>query len=92
MLEKEKIQEAYETSILNESAENQVSQAITKVFSVKVKKIELKKKIVFHLSDFVDEGDMDNFSKMDAVTDFIKKKYKDAIIDWKGRTIEVTEL
>jgi len=92
MFEKEKIQEAYVNSILSESVERQVSQAISKVFPVKVKKVEMKKKVVFHLSDFVDEEDFDNFDKIDAVTDFIKKKYKDAIVDFKGRTIEVTEL
>ena len=92
MFEKEKIQEAYVNSILSESVERQVSKAISKVFPVKVKKVEMKKKVVFHLSDFVDEEDFDNFDKIDAVTDFIKKKYKDAIVDFKGRTIEVTEL
>lgn len=92
MFEKEKIQEAYVNSVLSESTERQVSQAISKIFPVKVKKVEMKKKVVFHLSDFVDEEEFDNFDKIDAVTDFIKKKYKDAIVDWKGRTIEVTEL
>ena len=92
MFEKERIQEAYENSILNESAESQVSQVISKVFPVKVKKVEMKRKIVFHLSDFVDEENFDNFDKIDTITNFIKKKYKDAIVDWKGRTIEVTEL
>lgn len=92
MFEKERIQEAYENSILNESSESQVSQTISKIFNVKVKKIDMKRKIIFHLSDFVDEEDFDNFDKIDAVTDFIKKKYKDAIVNWKGRTIEVEEL
>ena len=92
MFEKEKIQEAYVNSILSESVERQVSQAISKVFPVKVRNVEMKKKVIFHLSDFVDEEDFDNFDKIDAVTDFIKKKYKDAIVDFKGRTIEVTEL
>lgn len=92
MFEREKIQEAYETSILSESAERQVSQAITKLFDVKVKKIDVKKKLVFHLSDFVDNEEFDNFDKIDAVDAFIKKKFKDAIVEWKGRTIEVTEL
>jgi hydroxymethylglutaryl-CoA reductase len=62
------------------------------VFPVKVKKVEMKRKIVFHLSDFVDEENFDNFDKIDTVTDFIKKKYKDAIVNFKGRTIEVMEL
>ena len=93
MFEKEKIQEAYENSILNESAERQVSKAIPKVWpNVKVKKVETKKKIIFHLSDFIDDTDFDNFGKIDAVNDFIKKRYKDAIVNWKGRTIEVEEL
>ena len=92
MFEKEKIQEAYVNSILSESVERQVSQAISKVFPVKVRNVEMKKKVIFHLSDFVDEEDFDNFDKIDAVTDFIKMKYKDAIVDFKGRTIEVTEL
>jgi hypothetical protein len=93
MFEKEKIQEAYVNTVLNESAERQVSQAISKIFpNVKVKNIEMKQKIIFHLSDFVDEEEFDNFDKIDAIDSFIKKKYKNAITNWKGRTIEVEEL
>ena len=92
MFEKERIQEAYENSILNESTETQVSQAISKVFSVKVKKIDIKRRLIFHLSDFIDEEDFDNFNKIDNIEKFIKKKYKDAIVKFKGRTIEVEEL
>jgi hypothetical protein len=91
-MSKQRIQEAYERTILNESAERQIATAISKTFPVKVKKIEEKKKVIFHLSDFIDEEDFDNFNKIDAVDEFIKKKYKDAIVEWKGRTIEVTEL
>ena len=92
MFEKEKIQEAYENSIINESSETQIKSAIEKLFSVKVKKIEIKRKLIFHLSDFVDDEDMDNFSKIDAIEDLIKKKYKDSIVKFKTRTIEVEEL
>lgn len=92
LFEDERIQRAYEDSILNESADRQVAAAIEKVFAVKVKKIEEKKKMIFHLSDFVDNEDFDNFGKIDAVEKFIKKKYKDAIVEWKTRTVEVTEL
>ena len=61
MFEKQKIQEAYVNSILSESSESQVSSTIAKVFpNVKVKKVDVKRKIIFHLSDFVDEGDFDN--------------------------------
>lgn len=93
MFENEKIQEAYINSILSESTEKQVSQIISRVFpTVKVKKIEMKRKIVFHLSDFIDDEELNNFSNIDAINEFIKKKYKDAIVNWKGRTIEVEEL
>jgi hypothetical protein len=92
MFKKERIQEAYEDSILNESSETQIKSAIEKLFSIKVKKIEIKRKIIFHLSDFVDDEDMDNFSKIDAIEDMIKKKYKDSIVKFKTRTIEVEEL
>jgi len=93
MFEKQKIQEAYVNSILSESSESQVSSTIAKVFpNVKVKKVDVKRKIIFHLSDFVDEGDFDNFSKIDTIQDFIKKKYKGSIVKFKGRTIEVEEL
>ena len=93
MFENEKIQEAYLNSVLSESTEKQVSQIISRVFpTVKVKKIEMKRKIVFHLSDFIDDEELNNFSNIDAINEFIKKKYKDAIVNWKGRTIEVEEL
>ena len=93
MFENQKIHEAYVNSILSESSEKQVSSAIAKVFpNVKVKKVDVKRRIIFHLSDFVDEEDFDNFSKIDAIQDFIKKKYKGSIVKFKGRTIEVEEL
>lgn len=93
MFEKQKIQEAYVNSILSESSESQVSSAIAKVFpNIKVKKVDVKRRIIFHLSDFVDEEDFDNFSKIDTIQDFIKKKYKGSIVKFKGRTIEVEEL
>lgn len=92
MFKNDKIQEAYEGSIINESSENQVKKAIEKVFPVKVKKTDVRRKIIFHLSDFVDDEDMNNFSKIDAITDLIKKKYKGSIVNFKGRTIELEEL
>jgi hypothetical protein len=92
MFERDRIQEAYVDTVINESTERAVSTAISKVFPVKVKKVDVKRKIIFHLSDFIDEGDFDNFAKIDAVNDFIKKKYKGSIVEWKGRTIEVEEL
>lgn len=92
MFDKEKIQEAYENSIINESSEMAVKKAIEKVFNLKVNKVLTKRKIIFHLSSFVDESDFDSFSKIDAVQDFIKKKYKDSIVNFKGKTIEVEEL
>jgi hypothetical protein len=92
MFEKEKIQEAYEDSILNESSDIQIKKAIEKVFPTKVKKVETKQKFILHLSSFVDDEDMDNFSKIDAIENFIKKKIKDSIVKWKGTTIEIEEL
>ena len=92
MFKNDKIQEAYVHSIINESSETQVKKAIEKVFPVKVKKVDIKKKLIFHLSDFIDDEEMDNFSKIDAIEDLIKKKYKDSIVKFKGRTIEVEEL
>jgi len=92
MFKNDSIQEAYQDSILNESSEMAVKKAIEKVFPVKVKKVDVKRKIIFHLSDFVDEEDFDSFGKIDAVTDFIKKKYKGSIVNFKGRTIELEEL
>lgn len=92
MFEKEKIQEAYENSILNENSEMAVKSSIEKLFSVKVNKIDIKKKIIFNLSDFVDDEDFDNFKKIDTIEKFIKSKYKNSIVNFKGRTIEIEEL
>lgn len=92
MFEKEKIQEAYEDSILSESSDMAIKKAIEKVFPVKVKKMETKRKIIIHLSDFIDNEDFDSFSKIDAVEDFIKKKIKNSIVNFNGRTIEIEEL
>jgi hypothetical protein len=93
MFEKEKIQVAYEDSIINESSEMAIKKAVEKVFpETKVKKVETKRKLILHLSNFIDEEDFDSFSKIDAVDDFIKKKIKNSIVTWKGRTIEIEEL
>lgn len=89
----DKIQEAYNQILLNEAnEENIIKKAIEKVFDVRVKKIEEKRKFTFYLSDFIDNGDFDNLSKVDAVEEVIEKKIKNPLIEWKGRTIEVEEL
>ena len=92
LFEKEKIQKAYEDSVLNESSEIQVKTAIEKIFPVKVKKVDVKRKIVFELSSFIDNEDFDNIGKMDAIEEFIKKKFKNSIVSFNGYTIEVEEL
>lgn len=92
MFEKEKIQEAYEDSILNESSEMQVKKAIEDLFSVKVRKVDTKRKIIFHLSDIIDDEDFDSFAKIDALEDLIKKKFKGAVVNYKSRTLEIEEL
>ena len=87
MFKNDLIQEAYENSILNESSEMAIKKAIEKVFPTKVKKVDVKRKLTLHLSSFVDDEDMENFSKIDAVEDFIKKKIKGSIVKWKGSTM-----
>ncbi len=92
LFEDEKIQKAYEDSILNESSEVQIKKAIEQVFPTKVKKIEVKRTFILHLSNFIDDHEMENFGKIDAVEELIKKKIKGSIVKWKGSRIEIEEL
>lgn len=86
----DKIQEAYLSIV--ESSDRQVSQAIEKLFGIKVKNTEEKRKITFHLSNYLDDENMDNWSKIDALEKFIKSKYKGAIVEFQGSKIVVEEL
>lgn len=86
----QKIHEAYLSIV--EGSEVQVAKAIEKLFGVKVKKTEVKCKTILKLSGYVDEAEMDNWQKIDALTKFIKSKYKDAIVEFKGTIIEIEEL
>lgn len=72
--------------------DSKIKTAIEKTFPVKVRNVETKRKVIFHLSDFIDDENFDNFSKIDVVEDFIKRNYKNSIVSFKGRRIEVEEL
>jgi hypothetical protein len=92
--EKQKIQEAYESILLNEANEEvQFGKALEKLFGVKIKSINVKKNIQIKFKGQIDQEEMENFSKIDAFEDFVNKKLKNAIIDWGNyNSINIKEL
>lgn len=71
-----------------------MKNSIEKILSpIKIQKIDKKVKYEISLSGFIDEEDMSNFSKIDAVEDLFKKEYSDDIIvKFNGRKITAEEL
>lgn len=93
-MEKEKLQEAYEAVMLNEANEEiQLARALEKIFGVKVKNVDVKKTITIQFRPMIDNEEMENFSKIDAFEDIVKKKLKRAIVNWDNLTsIKIEEL
>jgi hypothetical protein len=59
---------------------------------IKITKIDKKVKFEISLSSFLDDENMDNFSKIDAIQDLFTKEYgEDTMVRFKGRRIEVEE-
>jgi hypothetical protein len=69
------------------------AKAIEKAYKdVKFTDITRKSVITFKMKDFIDEGDFDNFAKIDNILAFLKKKYKGAIVSHDGNIFVVEEL
>ncbi len=63
---------------LIEGKENAVAKMIHKQFGVKVKKVDIKRRIVFTLAKGIDEGDFDSFKVIDDIHALLKKTFKPA--------------
>lgn len=74
-------------------ADKSAAKAIEKTFpDVKFKDISRKAVITFKMKNFIDENDFDNFAKIDGILDFLKKKYKGAIVSHDFDKFIVEEL
>lgn len=69
--------------------DSNIARQLSKRFGVKVRKLDVKKKVVFHLAEGIDEGDFANFDLIDGINDFLEKTY-DGIVkhDFNKFTVE----
>lgn len=88
------IQEAYTSVILNEANEDKyILQIFKKIFpEIKIGNFEVTRKFSFRLRDYIDEDEIENWSRIDAFTDLVKKKLKNATVEFNGNSIEIEEL
>lgn len=76
---------------LNESLEKNTINAFKKL-NIPIKKVELKRKIVFTLKNGIDEQDWNNFNLIDDIDRMLKKLYPKAIIKHDYNRFIVEEL
>ena len=67
-----------EKYITEATSENTVAKMIQKQFGVKVKKVEVKRKIVFHLTKGIEE-DFDNIDLIDDIHALLKKAFRGSV-------------
>lgn len=73
--------------------DKKAAKSIEKAYpDIKFKEITRKAVITFKMKDFIDENDFDNFAKIDAIMDFLKKQYKGAIVSHDFDKFIVEEL
>lgn len=68
-----------EKYITEATSENAVAKMIQKQFDVKVKKVEVKRKIIFALGKHLDENDFEDMDKIDGIHKILKKSFKGSI-------------
>ena len=78
--------------ITEATSENAVAKMIEKKFGIKIKKVEMKRMITFHLSKPIDENDWDNFDKIDGIHDLLKKSFKGSTTEHEYDKFIVKEL
>ena len=65
-----------EKYITEATSENAVAKMLLKDFGVKVKKVDVKRKIIFHLTKHLDENDFEDMNKIDDIHTLLKKAFK----------------
>lgn len=81
-----------EKYITEGTQENTVARMMQKQFGVKVKGVDVKRKIVFQLAKGIDENDFDKFDLIDDIISFLKKKFKGSTVKHDFDRIVVEEL
>ena len=74
------------------TSENTVARMIQKNFGVKIKKVDVKRRIVFQLAKPIDENDFDSFDKIDGIHDLLKKAYRNSTTEHDYDRFIVEEL
>lgn len=76
---------------LTEALEKNTVNAFKKL-NIPIKKVELKREIIFTLKSFIDEEDWGNFDLIDNIREMLKKMYPKAIIEHDYDRFIVKEL
>ena len=76
---------------LTESIEKNTINAFKKL-NISIKKVELKREIIFTLKNEIDEQDWNNFNLIDDIHKMLKKTYPKAIIKHDYNKFIVKEL
>ncbi len=84
--------ELVEKYLIEGTKENQVAKTLQKKLGLKVKQVDVKRRITFTLAKGIDESDFDNFATIDEIHDFLKKTYKPATTEHAWDKFIVEEL
>jgi len=78
-----------EKYITEATSENAVAKMIQKQFGVRVKKVEVKRKIIFTLTKGI-ESDFDNIDTIDDIHALLKKSFRGSVTkhDYDRFTVE----
>lgn len=77
---------------LKEGKENSIARMLEKKFGVKIKKVDVKRRITFTLAKGIDEDDFDNFGLIDNIHKTLKKTFKPATTEHDYNKFIVEEL
>lgn len=77
---------------LNEDSESGAERIFRNKFKINIKKTDIKKTIIFHLNEGINEMDFNNFRLIDNIISMLEKKYKGSIIKHDYNKFIVTEL
>jgi len=74
------VYDKYLTEAKLDAIDRKVVATLEKKFGVKIKKMDVRKKVVIQLKDGIDENEFENFSLIDGINDFLEKAYGTGIV------------
>ena len=81
--------EKYEKYLIKEG-KNPVVKMLERTAGEKIKKVDTRMRIVYHLTKPIDEEEFDNFDRIDKTIAMLEKMYPNAIVkhDWDKFIVE----